>query len=400
MSFVSSLLDPSKGAGFQAGSANVLNAADPSKVATTDQNAANALAQQQAFVQSINAANPLAQQQAILQQQQALTGQLQGVANGTGPNPAQAMLNQATGANVANQAALAAGQRGAAGNVGLMARQAGQTGAGIQQQAVGQGATMQANQSLNAINAAGNLANQQAGQQIGQVNANTASQQAEQQNLLNSIAGANNANVSSQNSINAANSQLANTRAGQQGGALGGVLNALGPVASLAGGALTGGISSLLGAGAAAGGLTGGGGGSTGGGSNASTQRMAAYAEGGSVGPTSAFGKLIHGHVPMMAEGGVVPALVSPGERYLPPSEVTKVAEGKKAPMQAGEEIPGKPMVGGAKNDYSNDTVKKDLKEGGIILPREVTKASDADKKAQAFVAAILANKGKGMPTK
>src|SRR4051812_48434649 len=52
--------------------------------------------------------------------------QFQGVANGTGPNPAQAMLNQSTGQNVANQAALMAGQRGAAGNVGLMARQVGQ----------------------------------------------------------------------------------------------------------------------------------------------------------------------------------------------------------------------------------------------------------------------------------
>ncbi len=76
---------------------------------------------------------------------------LQGIANGTGPNPAQAMLNQQTGANVAQQAALMAGQRGAGANVGLMARQAAQQGAGIQQQAVGQGATMQANQSLGAI---------------------------------------------------------------------------------------------------------------------------------------------------------------------------------------------------------------------------------------------------------
>src|ERR1700679_261280 len=62
-------------------------------------------------------------------------GQLQGVANGTGPNPAQAQLAQATGANTANQAALMAGQRGSAANVGLLARQAAQQGAANQQAA-------------------------------------------------------------------------------------------------------------------------------------------------------------------------------------------------------------------------------------------------------------------------
>ncbi len=89
--------------------------------------------------------------QNVAGQQQMTADMLQGIANGTGPNPAQAMLNQQTGANVAQQAALMAGQRGAGANVGLMARQAAQQGAGIQQQAVGQGATMQANQSLGAI---------------------------------------------------------------------------------------------------------------------------------------------------------------------------------------------------------------------------------------------------------
>jgi hypothetical protein len=89
--------------------------------------------------------------QGISGQQQTLANQLQGVASGQGPNPAQAMLNQQTGANVANQAALMASQRGAGANVGLMARQAAQQGAGTQQQAVGQGATMQAQQSLGAM---------------------------------------------------------------------------------------------------------------------------------------------------------------------------------------------------------------------------------------------------------
>jgi len=89
--------------------------------------------------------------------------QLQNVALGQGPNPAQAMLAQTTGANVANQAALMAGQRGASANSGLLARQAAQQGANTQQQAVGQGATLQANQSLNALNNMGNIYGTQAG---------------------------------------------------------------------------------------------------------------------------------------------------------------------------------------------------------------------------------------------
>ncbi len=94
------------------------------------------------------------------------------------------------------------------------------------------------------------------------------------------------------------------------------------------------------------------------------------------------------------AQGGTVQALVSPGERYLPPSEVKKVEKGEKSPMKAGEKIPGKPKVGGATNSYSNDTVHKKLKEGGIILPRTVTMSPDAEKKAMAFMKALQAKRG------
>jgi hypothetical protein len=168
------------------------------------------------------------QNQNGLGNQSQVYGQLQGIANGTGPNPAQAMLNQQTGQNVANQAALMAGQRGSAQNVGLMARQAAQQGAATQQQAVGQGATMQANQSLNALGAAGNMANTMAGQQIGQTNQNVASQQGEQSNLLNAISSYNNANVGMQSNINNANAGLANTAMQGQQALLGGVMNGAG----------------------------------------------------------------------------------------------------------------------------------------------------------------------------
>lgn len=155
--------------------ANLTNAGQLSSAYTGNQ---NALQQQQQLLQAIQGQNGLGNQSQVY-------GQLQGIANGTGPNPAQAMLNQATGQNVSNQAALMAGQRGAGANPALIARQAAQQGANLQQQAVGQGASMQAQQSLNAIGAAGNLANQQVSNQMGAVNANTTAQQAEQQALLN-----------------------------------------------------------------------------------------------------------------------------------------------------------------------------------------------------------------------
>jgi hypothetical protein len=68
--------------------------------------------------------------------------------------------------------------------------------------------------------------------------------------------------------------------------------------------------------------------------------------------------------------------------------------------MEAGEKIPGKPKVGGAKNSYANDTVPKSLDVGGIVLPRSVTQAKDPHAAAHKFVSAILAKKGIPMPKK
>jgi hypothetical protein len=89
------------------------------------------------------------------------------------------------------------------------------------------------------------------------------------------------------------------------------------------------------------------------------------------------------------AHGGRVPALVSPGEKYLDPKDVEQVKQGKN-PMSVGEKIPGKPVVGGAKNSYANDIVRKDLEPGGIVLPRSVTQAKDPSSAAASFVAAVL----------
>lgn len=94
------------------------------------------------------------------------------------------------------------------------------------------------------------------------------------------------------------------------------------------------------------------------------------------------------------ARGGPVRALVSPGERYLNPSEVEKVAKGKKDPMKAGEKIPGKAKVKGAKNSYANDTIPKTLEEGGLVLPRSVTQSKHPHWEAHKFISAIMAKNG------
>lgn len=133
-----------------------------------------------------NQSGALGAQQQLAAQQQATAQQYQNIANGTGPNPAQAALNNATGQNVANQAALMAGQRGAGANVGLLARQAAMQGANTQQQAIGQSAEMQAQQQIAGLSG---LAQQQ--QAIGGTNQSVAgiagqqlaAQQAQQQAL-------------------------------------------------------------------------------------------------------------------------------------------------------------------------------------------------------------------------
>lgn len=374
----------------------------------TEQQVQDAQKQQQAMIQALT-------QQGGIQNQAALYSQLGNIAAGRGPNPAQAQLAQATGANVANQAALMAGQRGAAANPGMVARLAAQQGGNLQQQAAGQGATMQAQQQLAALQAQQQLAEQQVAQQ------QSATQDYTKQ-LMGGLESTNQLAAQQQASINAANAQMATARLGQQQGMLGGVMPAAGKAVGFLGDKLgqfgswlassIGGIgagtgqtlwsgSDMLTKGALG---SGGAGASTGEGLLDASPALATdatmvAAEGGEVpnmpkvqtesGPKSHVGKYY------MFKGGKVPVMVSPGERYLPPQEVQKVAEGKKEPMKAGEYIPGTPKVKGAKNSYQNDTVPKTLEEGGIVLPRSVTQAEDPSKEAAKFVAAILAKKGK-----
>ena len=495
---------------------------------TAYQGVQNSLQGQQSLLTALQGQNGI-------QNQSQVYNKLQNIANGQGPNPAQTMLNQATGANTANQAALMAGQRGASQNTGMIARQAAMQGAANQQNAAGQGATMQANQSLNALGQMQGSANTMAGQQIGATQNLTQAQQNEQANLLNAIAGQNNANVGMQSNINNNNAALAGINMQGQQNLMGGMMQGVGSLTGMmgaAGGQVTdkgfkrkmadgGDVDSTpvdaapnsndnmpsapesspapadpgtpapmqtTGVNVSAGpnigstniptisnafqSKSGGGGG---GGMSSLLGLAAMMAEGGRVGydsggyvgvgvsggpnigstsiptiqnafnfkwkksdkkPQSSLGQMVAGgagdsggsadpnqdpnaprtinpgvdntggmspgaemgNAPnpigsqdnsmslMAAEGGKVPALVSPGERYLPPKEVKAVAAGKKSPMEAGQKVPGTPKVGGAVNSYANDTVPADLDEGGIVIPRSITQGPNAHWNAMRFV--------------
>jgi hypothetical protein len=342
-----------------------------------------------------------------------------------------------------------AGQRGAGANEGLMARQAAMQGGANQQNAAGQAATMQANQSLNAMGQLAGIAGQQAqqgigaqqaaagigaqqvgqgqtatgqqaallgqqaniaGTQVGQQQAGinaagnlglglTAAQQAAQNAQGNFITGANsNATTQAGQQIQSQTSQnVAGSKAGS--GLVGGVINGIGSALMADGGQVTGtpaevsplkietppsdsGSNPLS--------------------SLAPALADAAMAQGGNVsmhahnpnGPKSMIGRHQAGGLPQdhviphtMAQGGKVPAMLSPGEKYLSPKAAQEVAEGRKSPMD-GKTVPGKAKVKG--DSLKNDTVPATLEEGGIVIPRSVLESKNPHEEAAKFVAAHL----------
>ena len=398
-----SIFGSNSGTGFQAQSGDIQ---------TPD-----SIAQQQALVDQLNAQNGVANQSSVF-------NQLQGVASGTGPNPAQAMLAQQTGTNVANQAALMAGQRGAGANAGLIARQAAQQGAATQQQAVGQGATLQAQQSLGALGQLGGIAGQQVAEQQGGISNLNAQQMALQAQQLQ--------NIQQQNQYNAG---IAQVNAGAQQGRTSGFLSGLGSTLSnFASGSNAPLIGSGGGGGAfsSAGTAAGGGAGTSsagtvaqgeaiGAGSGSSSLTMpelgssAGFAKGGMVqnydngGLISAGASLLpllamfdkggeakasgpRSHYGRHLAGMPVKAMVSPGERYLPPKEAHAVAKGQKSPLRSGEKIPGQAKVKG--DSLKNDTVPKTLEEGGVVIPRSILQSKHPEAAASKFVREHL-KKGK-----
>ncbi len=349
-----------------------------------------------------NQSSALHAQQALANQQQQTAQQYQNIANGNGPNPAQAALNQSTGQNIAAQAALMAGQRGASSNVGLLARQSAQQGAATQQQAVGQGATMQAQQELNALSGlsqqqqaiggtqqnVANIANQQvgetqaqqqalaaqaaqqvgqqqnqqtnianqanalAGQQIGATNTNAQTQQSEQQILQNALANQNQQNVSMQGNINSVNAGLATTNMQGQQKVIGGLMQGIG-----AGGQAASTPAAAAPAAAAAGAEGG----------------MIHQSDTGAnfIGPQSSFGKFVHGY----AKGGSVQS------DYRSGGDVEAKDKNQKA-VKSG-------------NSYANDKIPAVLSEGEVVIPRSVMQGKDPARGAAEFVAKVLAKKGK-----
>lgn len=211
---------------FQAQGANIQQGTNTDQLNQAYQGAQGGLGQQQMLADQYSPGGMQG-----LASQQALTGQLQGVINGTGPNAAQTALNQNTAANVANQAALMAGQRGASSNVGLLARQNAMAGAMAQQQAVGQAATLQAQQQIAAQQQLQNLAASQVGQQAAAVQGVNSAQQNEQ-NILQSANNAANTNaVTMQSNINNVNAGVAGAnqqQAGNMASTLGGIAGDVG----------------------------------------------------------------------------------------------------------------------------------------------------------------------------
>lgn len=176
------------------------------------------------------------EQSNVYGQQQSLANTLLNQSMGQGPNPAQMQLAQNTGTNIENQAALMAGQRGASANPGAIARLAAREGGAIQQNATGQGATLQAQQELAAQEALqkqqATMANQAlTGEQIqqgGQANQNTAINAgvlgANQLNAQAQAANASNSNALLGGLLQAGGTALGTMFGGPVGGAVAGSL--------------------------------------------------------------------------------------------------------------------------------------------------------------------------------
>ncbi len=372
---------------FQASSANVTPGTNAAQLSTAYNGAQNALAGQQSLANTLapQASNAVAQQNALANQYYAMT-------QGRGPNPAQNQLAQATGANVANQAALMAGQRGSGANVGMLARQNAMQGAGIQQGAAGQAATLGSQQQIAAQNNLGNLSNAQINQ-TGQAATNlSGAAQGEQGILQGANTGFNNSIVGMQSNINNVNSQTAAGNQNMAGNIMGGVMSGISSISSMfaEGGEVdqeptdlgkftpsntndssspnVPGTSTLpaattdFGKDMQGGGKSGGGGG---GGMGGMMSMAALLAKGGQVPPEH-----FHSHVKSyFSKGGKVPAMVSPGEIYLTPDNVHKVVNEGANPLKIGQRIGGKAKVKG--DSYKNDIIPATLDEGGVVVDRK-----------------------------
>lgn len=383
MSFIGGLFSGSRGVSWEPE-----RAASPAQAQEQYRQVQQQLAQQRAFSQALQAQSPQA-----IQQQMMLGRELAGAVQGQVPSVAQTQLAETTAQNVARQQAMLGSQRGASGNVALLGRNIAQVGAQTQQEAARQAATLRAQEQLAARQQLADLSGQQLGQISGAQQLGAQSTLQAQQNILNAIAQA-----------NAARAGVAQQTAAGQGRIVGGIFEGLAGMGGRAAGFAKGGEVKPY---ANGGGI----------GSDAYWSRL--QNDLGMMAPSASIsteglgqagqkmGSTLRGLMsskpqrsPMgsemqdytsLASGGEVPAMVSPGEKYLPPEEVKKVAQGQKEPHQAGVKIPGQAKVKG--DSLKNDTVPMTLEEGGIVIPRSVMQSQNPEEQARKFVAAVLAKK-------
>lgn len=341
-------------------------------------------------------------QQQVRGQQGDLTTMLQEQAAGQGPSAAQTMLAQETGQNVARAAGSVAGTRGI--NPALAARLALDAGAGINQTAIGQGATLRANEMLAGR---GLLAQHLAGvrgQDLGAYTAGTQSALGQGQQVL----GANqiNAQISEQNAAREA-ALAGGLLSGISGAAAGPGLSALGSMfrggGGYAGDAATGGDFYMQHAGGR-------------------------YAEGGEVErrppPTLKFDEWRPSEMPLPETGPLgYEGETAAAERAKPKMKIrpkTKADEQRMEPVKkagggaismydylgitkpqgmayggtfmADGGVPGEAEVAG--DSEENDTVPALLSPGEIVIPRSVAMSPNAPEEAAKFVAHLMKRGG------
>lgn len=351
-----------------------------------DMSAGNALNGYGQFNQNLNNQNSLAN--ALMMQSQ-----------GYGPNPAMAQFANTTGQNISGQAALMAGQRGASSNPGLIARQIAQQGAGVQQNAVGQAAALQAQQQLAAQSAAANLYGNIGNQITGQQNANT--------NLFTGAAGAQNAqntgDINNYSMAQGINAQTAQNNANAVNKTTGGIMNSAGKLFSMfmaEGGEVP----------------------------NPKTANVPSQERTSNKFYPShlkAIGSIYHPE--HFADGGMiqVPNFVTPMQDYSSNSEDSGVDKGVKSAVDKykassdgseggggtggatgasagslglleskGGEVPGKAKVKG--DSQKNDTVPAMLSPDEVVIPRSVMHSGDPVGNAAKFVAEIISQNPSG----
>jgi hypothetical protein len=397
---------------YQAGAANITPGTNVGQLNTAYQGAQTGLTNQNNLVNTLTpqAATAVNNQNAVAQQQL-------GIMNGTGPNPAQAALNQNTAQNIAQQAALNASIRGAGSNAGLAALNNAQVGAAQQQTAVGQEATNAANQQIAAAQNLENLANNQVNQTGQAITNQNTTQQGEQGILQNANTAVNNANVGMQSNINNVNSTTALANQKQNSGLLGSIGSAVSSVAGFLGLASGGQIHMASGGSMPEAPVNEGtftpsnysGGTALNVPSSNFTQTVQQVMGGGGSAPAPTGGQMVSGGAADSTAGGAGPgwspdagasaidpgaltmnaakggvahgmveAMVSPGERYLNKEDVRKVVEDGANPMKLGKVYGGKAKVKG--DSLENDVIPDKLEEGGVVIPRHVETKKDRHK--------------------